>query len=157
MILRRKNGTNQVDVFDASTIERDISDVVLTARREPSPDDYAPPRVLVAPPLPPYVSHADGIDEIARLSSQAVIEQHEAAAKSIETLAVDIKVWAAAHERALEALAAAAQEVQATAQHFREIGKADFERLQQSSVAIDYVRKACQEMRDKITPPQLAG
>jgi len=123
--------------------------------RPQSAEAYAPPRPVALPEepkLPDYVKHADGADAMTKLTSHAVINQYEAAARTVEAMREPIRAWADAHEKALDDLRGAMERIDETAKHFRDLGAATFDRLQQSAAAITEVRRTCDEVTAKIDP-----
>ena len=138
----------RIEPFDAANLESEIAEIV-RAR----PVDYAQQRVrqpLV--PLPSYVKHAEGADEVAKLTAHAVIAQYEECAKAIEQLKEPLKEYAEGHQKALDDLAEAIRYVEDSAQRCRDLGAGAFERFQKSAGVIAEVRRTCDDIRSKIEP-----
>src|SRR5579859_7889255 len=108
----------RIEPFRAAELEDEIAEVVRNR-----PTDYAQPRVRQPiVPLPSYVKHADGADDVAKLTAHAVIAQYEECAKAIEQMKEPLKEYAEGHQKALDDLAEAIAYVESSAQRCRDLG-----------------------------------
>lgn len=147
--------------LDFEQLEADIAGEAKRVRKFPrfapedDPDRFAPPEVreAIAPPLPDYVEHADGVDQISKLTAGVVIEQHEQAAQTIEQMRAPLEQWAKAHQLAIDDLGAAMKYIDETAQRLRDVGKSTFEKYQKSTLVISEIRKTCEDIREKVETP----
>ena len=149
--MRERNTTDETEPFDITTSNVE-ADIRAFARRS-RPEDYAPPATrhpLVG--LPDYVQHAEGADEIAKITAHAVITQYEECAKSIEAMGGPLKELAEGHQRSIDDIHAALQYVADAAQHCRDLGAGSFDRFQKTAGIIAEVRRICDESRGKIEP-----
>src|SRR6266850_2229289 len=74
-------------------IERDIGDLIQISHPAlPSihivPNDDHP---LPKGPMPDYVEHKEGVNQVGKLSAEAVVREYDAAVKEIEALGADIR------------------------------------------------------------------
>lgn len=101
-------------------------------------------------PLPDYVSHLEEVDQVGRLSAEAIIQQYETAAKQVEALGNEIKESAAKLEAALAEHDADMKLINETAQAIRDKGKAIFLQIENASHVTTELRRACVELKNKI-------
>ena len=120
--------------------------------------DFAPAKVRTpSPPSPPYVEHHADIDQIGKLSAEAVIAQYEGAVKALEAMGTTLIDCVQRAEKMAAGCKDAIAYVQDTAQKYREEAKLVFDRIEQASVMTAEVRSVCDEMRKRIeNPAQLA-
>src|SRR5258708_19601695 len=81
--------TTNGNILELASVEQDIA-LALT-KSPPSRDQHAigfpPPKVQTSsPPMPPYVEHHADVDQIGKLSAEAVIAQYEGAVKALEDM-----------------------------------------------------------------------
>jgi hypothetical protein len=137
-------------------VEHEIAEVLTKSPppRGSSANDFAPPKVRTpSPPIPPYVEHHADVDQIGKLSAEAVIAQYESAVKALEAMgATLIDCVKRAEKMAAECKDAIAY-VQDTAEKYREEAKLIFDRIEQASVMTAEVRSVCDEMRKRIDQP----
>jgi hypothetical protein len=113
------------------------------------------------PNLPAYVEHDPGVDDVGRLSAEALAASYENAAKEIEglgmTLTGEVKASEVAVMDAVKELEryktvtqAAVDECKKAAEVYRTEAKELFELVQARAMAADNVRMMCMEMVSKI-------
>jgi len=119
---------------------------------EPQPTDHAPALAVRHMSLPDYVKHDMGVDEIGRLSAEAVISQYESAAKSIEAMGAELIDCAKRAEKMAADVKLAIEFVKETADKYREEAKSIFDRIEKASLLTIEVRETCDNMRRKIEP-----
>lgn len=112
------------------------------------------------PRMPDYVSHHPQVDEVGRLSAEALAMSYESAAKEIEamgnSLADELKLCeqhtvnlVRELQRVREETAMAVQQSAATAQAYRDEAKALFDQVQGRSIAAAKVREVCRSIIEK--------
>ena len=81
--------TTNGKILELVDVEHDIAQALT---KSPPPRDhraigFAPPKVRTpSPPMPPYVEHHADVDQIGKLSAEAVIAQYEGAVKALEAM-----------------------------------------------------------------------
>ncbi|HEX2558399.1 MAG TPA: hypothetical protein VHK86_08780 [Nitrososphaera sp.] len=101
-------------------------------------------------PLPVYAQHIEGVDNIGRLSAEAIVQQYEAAAKQVEELGVETKEIAAKLTEALKECDEDMRVIAETAQAIRDKGKSIFIQIEDASRITTELRRTCIELKDKI-------
>ena len=116
-------------------------------------DVYSP--TIVAPdiPLPDYVEHRNGATEIGMLSAEAVVREHEAAAKEIESMGADLIECVKRCEGVTRDALVVTEELKEVAARYRAEAKRVFEHIENCSLIVASVRQVCVEMKDKIAKP----
>lgn len=136
----------------------DIEHVALK-KSAPLPDHRtigfaAPPKVRTpSSAMPPYVEHHPDVDQIGKLSAEAVTAQYEGAVKALEAMGTTLIDCVKRAEKMAAGCKDAIAYVQDTAQKYREEAKLIFDRIEQASVMTSEVRSLCDEMRKKIEHP----
>jgi hypothetical protein len=113
------------------------------------------------PNLPAYIEHHPNVDDVGRLSAEALAVSYEKAAKEIEgvgeALTGEIKASEVAVvdvvkelERYKEVTQSAVEECKKAAEAYRAEAKQLFELVQARAMAADNVRSMCMEMVNKI-------
>ena len=148
--------TTNGNILELASVEHDIA-LALT-KSPPSRDQHAigfpPPKVRTSsPPMPPYVEHHADLDQIGKLSAEAVIAQYEGAVKALEDMGTTLIDCVKRAEKMAAGCKDAINYVHDTAQKYREEAKLIFERIEQASVVTAEVRSVCDEMRKKIEHP----
>jgi predicted ribosome quality control (RQC) complex YloA/Tae2 family protein len=116
-----------------------------------------PPPPPVRFQLPEYVQHADGIDDVGRLSSEALVKTYEESAKKFEDTAAALHEGMKACEAETAAMVKELERIQSeteatikrceeAAQAYRDEAKAVFKRIQNRAMLADRVRKTCDEL-----------
>lgn len=116
---------------------------------------------LHGPNLPAYVNHHPGVDDVGRLSAEALAMSYEKAAKEIEDMGKlligEVKSSEATVldvvkelERYKEVTKQAVDECKAAAESYRAEAKNLFDLVQARAMAADQVRVLCLEMASKI-------
>jgi hypothetical protein len=134
-------------------VEHDIAKVLTKSPplRDHRPIDFAPPKVRTpSPPMPPYVEQHTGIDQLGKLSAEAVIAQYEDAVKALEAMGTTLIDCVQRAEKMAAGCKDAIAYVQDTAQKYREEAKLIFDRIQQATVMTAEVRSVCDDMRKRI-------
>jgi hypothetical protein len=122
--------------------------------RDNRPVDFAPRASRTASqPMPQYVEHHANVDQIGKLSAEAVITQYEGAVKALEEMGATLIDCVKRAENMAAGCADAIAYVQDTAQKYREEAKLIFERIEQASVMTAEVKSVCDDVRKKIEHP----
>ena len=152
-----------VMIHSTTTVEaalelNDVERVAPTKRAPPTDhrtiDFVAPPKVRTpSSPMPPYVEHHPDVDQIGKLSAEAVTAQYEDAVKALEAMGTTLIDCVNRAENMAAGCKGAIAYIQDTAQKYREEAKLIFDRIEQASVMTAEVRSICDEMRKKIEHP----
>ncbi len=137
-------------------VEHDIAKVLTKSPplRDPRPIDFAPAKVRTpSPPMPPYVEHHAEVDQIGKLSAEAVVAQYEDAVKALEAMGTTLIDCVQRAEKMAAGCRDAIAYVQDTAQKYREEAGLIFDRIQQATVMTAEVRSVCDDMRKRIESP----
>jgi hypothetical protein len=143
-------------VVELIDVEHSIAEALAKSAppRDHRPIDFAPPSVRTqSPPMPSYVEHRVDVDQIGKLSAEAVITQYEGAVKALEEMGATLIDCVKRAETMAAGCKDAIAYVQDTAQKYREEAKLIFDRIEQASVMTAEVRSVCDEMRKKIEHP----
>ena len=147
--------TTNGKVLELVDVEHDIAKAL--ANSPPPRDhrrvDFAPAIRAQTPPMPPYVEHHADVDQIGKLTAEAVISQYEGAVKALEAMGTTLIDCVNRAEKMAAGCKDAITYVQDTAQKYREEAKLIFDRIEQASVMTAEVRSVCDEMRKKIEHP----
>jgi hypothetical protein len=147
--------TTNGKVLELVEVEQDIARAL--AKSPPPRDhrriDFAPAIRTQTPPMPPYVEHHADVDQIGKLTAEAVIAQYEGAVKALEAMGTTLIDCVNRAEKMAAGCKDAITYVQDTAQKYREEAKLIFDRIEQASVMTAEVRSICDEMRKKIEHP----
>jgi hypothetical protein len=147
--------TTNGKVLELVDVEHDIAKAL--ANSPPPRDhrrvDFAPVIRAQTPPMPPYVEHHADVDQIGKLTAEAVISQYEGAVKALEAMGTTLIDCVNRAEKMAAGCKDAITYVKDTAQKYREEAKLIFDRIEQASVMTAEVRSVCDEMRKKIEHP----
>jgi hypothetical protein len=135
-------------------VEDDIAKVLTQSPplRDHRAIDFAPAKVRTPSP-PPYVEHHAEVDQIGKLSAEAVVAQYEDAVKALEAMGTTLIDCVQRAEKMAAGCKDAIAYVQDTAQKYREEANLIFDRIQQASVMTAEVRSVCDDMRKRIDNP----
>ena len=81
-------------------VERDIGEMIQMSNRAlpaihvVTNDDHALPKG----PLPDYVEHKEGVNQVGKLSAEAVVREYDAAVKEIEALGAELTEFLCANK-----------------------------------------------------------
>src|SRR5438105_9149847 len=136
-------------------VERDIAEALANSPtpRDHHRIDFVPAIRTQTMPMPPYVEHHADVDQIGKLTAEAVIAQYEGAVKALEAMGITLIDCVKRAEKMAAGCKDAITYVQDTAQKYREEAKLIFDRIEQASVMTAEVRSVCDEMRKKIEHP----
>jgi methyl-accepting chemotaxis protein len=129
----------KVTALPLSQLPRDLDEDLSAVER------FAPKK-----PMPDYVQHRENVDELGKISAEAIVQQYEAAAKQVEEMGNEIrestKKLAAALAEHNEDMKLIAETVQA----IRERGKTIFLQIEDASNITTELRATCVELKKKI-------
>jgi hypothetical protein len=104
--------------------------------------------------MPDDVEHLDGSTEIGKLSAEGAAREYEVAAKEIEAMGAELLERVKRCETMTRDALSVTEELKEIAARYREQGKRIFVEIERSSELTGEIRKACTEIRDKITSRQ---
>ena len=138
-------------LLDADDIEGEIGNLIYNARRgsvslQPHKDD----RSLANSPMPDYVEHKDGVNQVGKLSAEAVVREYDAAVKEIEALGSELTDAARKCEAMVAGVHAMVREIRELAANYREEGKRYFLQIEDCSLMTSEVRSVCETLKKKI-------
>ncbi|WFU13665.1 hypothetical protein [Bradyrhizobium sp. CB3481] len=142
----------QSPLLDADDIEGEIGSLIYNARRAaaahqlPQNDD----RPLPKSPMPDYVEHKDGVNQVGKLSAEAVVREYDAAVKEIEALGAELADAAKKCEAMVAGVHAMVGEIKELAANYREEGKRYFLQIEDCSLMTSEVRSVCETLKKKI-------
>jgi hypothetical protein len=139
-------------LLDADDIEGEIGNLIYSARRGsaghllPNNDD----QTLPESPMPDYVEHKEGVNQVGKLSAEAVVREYEAAVKEIEALGSELTDAARKCEAMVAGVHAMVSEIKELAANYREEGKRYFLQIEDCSLMTSEVRNVCETLKRKI-------
>ena len=134
-------------------IERELETQLRVKPVLNEPDFSDAPSIRSPATIPDYVEHREGVTEIGKLSAEAVVREYEAAAKEIEAMGADLIERARQCESVMAETLAVTDELKEVAARYRTEAKRVFDQIENCSFVVAEVRKACTDLRDKITSP----
>jgi hypothetical protein len=139
-------------LLNADDIEGEIGNIIHSTRRGPviravtNSDD----RSLPNGPMPDYVEHKAGVNQVGKLSAEAVVREYDAAVKEIEALGAELAEAAKKCEAMVAGVHAMVSEIQELAANYREEGKRYFLQIEDCSLMTSEVRSVCEMLKKKI-------
>src|SRR6185436_20149216 len=138
-------------LLDADDIEGEIGNLIYNARRglggrQPQRDKEPPANG----PMPDYVEHKEGVNQVGKLSAEAVIREYDAAVKEIEALGSELIDAARKCEAMVADVHAMVDEIKELAANYREEGKRYFLQIEDCSLMTSEVRSVCETLKKKI-------
>lgn len=139
-------------LLDADEIEGEIGNIILSTRRGSviravSPSDDHP---LPKGPMPDYVEHREGVNQVGKLSAEAVVREYDAAVKEIEALGTELAEAARKCEAMVAGVHTVVNEIRELAANYREEGKRYFLQIEDCSLMTSEVRTVCATLKKKI-------
>ncbi|MCA6113811.1 hypothetical protein J6524_02540 [Bradyrhizobium sp. WSM 1738] len=133
-------------------MEGEIGNLIYNARRgsnsQPSHSDDRLP--LAESPMPDYVEHKEGVNQVGKLSAEAVVREYDAAVKEIEALGAELADAAKKCEAMVAGVHAMVSEIKELAANYREEGKRYFLQIEDCSLMTSEVRTVCETLKKKI-------
>ena len=139
-------------LLDADEIEGEIGDLIYNARRGPAireiprSDDHLLPKG----PMPDYVEHKEGVNQVGKLSAEAVVREYDAAVKEIEAPGAELAEAAKKCEAMVAGVHSMVNEIKELAANYREEGKRYFLQIEDCSLMTSEVRTVCETLKKRI-------
>ena len=133
-------------------IERDIGDLIQISHRAlpsihiVSKDDHPRPKG----PMPDYVEHKEGVNQVGKLTAEVVVREYDAAVKEIEALGAELIEAAKRCEAMVAGVHSTVSEIKELAANYREEGKRYFLQIEECSLTTSEVRIVCETLKKKI-------
>ncbi len=138
-------------LLDADDIEGEIGNLIYNARRVPVAGQSHPHQLPLAnSPMPDYVEHKEGVNQVGKLSAEAVVREYDAAVKEIEALGSELTDAARKCEAMVANVHAMVGEIRGLAANYREEGKRYFQQIEDCSLMTAEVRSVCEALKKKI-------
>ena len=139
-------------LLDADELEGEIGNIIHQTRRGPTipgmSNGYDQP--LPKGPMPDYVEHKEGVNQVGKLSAEAVVREYDAAVKEIEALGTELSEAAKKCEAMVAGVHAMVTEIRELAANYREEGKRYFLQIEDCSLMTSEVRTVCEALKKKI-------
>ncbi len=134
-------------------IERDIGDLIQIGRRALPSIQMVPKddRPLPKSPMPDYVEHKEGVNQVGKLSAEAVVREYDAAVKEIEALGAELTEAAKQCEAMVAGVHSMVNEINELAANYRDEGKRYFLQIEECSLMTSEVRTVCEALKKKIS------
>jgi hypothetical protein len=134
-------------------VERDIGEMIQISKRGLPAIHVVPNDGLPLPkgPLPDYVEHKEGVNQVGKLSAEAVVREYDAAVKEIEALGAELTEAAKKCEATVAGVYAMVSEIKELAASYREEGKRYFLQIEECSLTTSEVRTVCEALKQKIS------
>jgi len=139
-------------LLNADEIEGEIGNIIQSTRRGPvirAVHDSAD-HPLPKGPMPDYVEHKEGVNQVGKLSAEAVVREYDAAVKEIEALGAELADAAKKCEAMVAGVHAMVTEIKELAANYREEGKRYFLQIEDCSLMTSEVRSVCEMLKKKI-------
>ncbi len=149
----------QIEASKTISLEAEVSDLVAHLPRRPPP---VPVQEKPMPPLPDFVQHVDNVPHIGAIAAQAMVQDHDGAAKHIEQVGKELMELAkevqSAFEKMMAGIGDAINDIDDVAAFYRGEAKRIFELIEHASIKTSKVRKGCADLRGVIAaavePPE---
>ncbi|WP_198164249.1 hypothetical protein [Bradyrhizobium jicamae] len=140
-------------------IERDIGDLIQISNRTLPSIQIVPNHDHPLPkgPMPDYVEHKEGVNQVGRLSAEVVVREYDAAVKEIEALGAELTEAAKKCEAMVAGVHSMVTEIQELAANYREEGKRYFLQIEECSLTTSEVRTVCEALKKKIAASTTAA
>jgi hypothetical protein len=132
--------------LDLAKLEADVTAAI--PARSLMPINGAPS--VQSDPMPDYVEHQDGVPRVAALSAEAMVRDHESAAKEIEAMGAELISAAKKCEAMTAEVHNAIAYMRDTAAAYREEAKKIFKRIEDCALFAEDVRKTCETVKRRI-------
>ena len=100
--------------------------------------------------MPDYVERQDGVPRVGALSAEAMVRDHESAAKEIEAMGAELISAAMKCEAMTSEVHNAIAYMRETAAAYREEAKKIFKRIEDCALLTEHVRKTCETVKRRI-------
>ena len=106
-------------------------------------------------PMPDYVERQDGVPRVAALSAEAMVRDHESAAKEIEAMGAELISAAKKCEAMTAEVHNAIAYMREIAAAYREEAKKIFKRIEDCTLFTEEFRKTCETLKRRIETSDL--
>ena len=146
-------------LLTADEIEGEIGNIIQSTRRGPviRAVSHSNDQPLPKGPMPDYVEHREGVNQVGKLSAEAVVREYDAAVKEIEALGVELAEAAKKCEAMVAGVHAMVTEIKELAANYREEGKRYFLQIEACSLMTSEVRTVCETLKKKIAASTIAA
>jgi hypothetical protein len=133
-------------------IERDIGDLLQISNRGLRSTRIAPneDHSLSKGSVPDYVEHKEGVNQLGKLSAEALVLEYDAAVKEIEALGAELTEAANKCEAMVAGVHSVVNEIKELAANYREEGKRYFLQIEECSLMTSEVRIVCENLKKKL-------
>ena len=132
--------------LDWVKLEADVTAAI--PARSLMPINSAPP--VHSDPMPDYVERQDGVPRVGALSAEAMVRDHESAAKEIEAMGAELISAAKKCEAMTAEVHNAIAYMREIAAAYREEAKKIFKRIEDCVLFTEDVRKTCETLKRRI-------
>jgi molybdopterin converting factor small subunit len=139
-------------LLSADELEGEIGNIISRTRRGPVLREVSEShdRPLPKGPMPDYVEHKEGVNQVGKLSAEAVVREYDAAVKEIEALGAELTEAAKKCEAVVAGVHTMVSEIKELAANYREEGKRYFLQIEDCSLMTSEVRSVCEMLKKKI-------
>src|SRR5215208_1853244 len=140
-------------LLDASEIEGEIGNIIQNTRRGPfiRAVPHSDDRPLPVGPMPDYVEHKEGVNQLGKLSAEVIVGEYDAAVKEIEALGAELTDAARRCEQTVADVHSMVNEIKELAASYRKEGKRYFLQIEECSLMTSEVRTVCEVLKNKIS------
>jgi len=133
-------------------IERDIGDLLQISNRGLRSTRIAPneDHSRSKGSMPDYVEHKEGVNQLGKLSAEALVLEYDAAVKEIEALGAELTEAANKCEAMVAGVHCVVNEIKELAANYREEGKRYFLQIEECSLMTSEVRIVCETLKKKL-------
>jgi hypothetical protein len=136
--------------LDLAKLEADVTAAI--PGRWLMPINSAP---VQSDPMPDYVERQDGVPRVGALSAEAMVRDHESAAKEIEAMGAELISAAKKCEAMTSEVHNAIAYMREIAAGYREEAKKIFKRIEDCALFTEDVRKTCETLKRRIETSDL--
>ena len=138
-------------LLDAEEIEGEIGNIIpAPGEGRSSARAHSNDHPLPEGPMPDYVEHKEGVNQVGKLSAEAVVREYDAAVKEIEALGVELSEAAKKCEAMVAGVHSMVKEIKELAANYREEGKRYFLQIEDCSLMTSEVRTVCETLKKRI-------
>src|SRR6266540_6972889 len=139
-------------LLSADELEGEIGNIINRTRRGPVLREVSEShdRPLPKGPMPDYVEHKEGVNQVGKLSAEAVVREYDAAVKEIEALGAELTEAAKKCEATVAGVHSVVNEIKELAANYRDQGKRYFLQIEECSLMTSEVRTVCEALKKKI-------
>ncbi len=151
---------SRAPLLNPDEIERNIEDIIHSNNRRPLAIRAVPEmndNPLPKGPMPDYVEHKEGVNQVGKLSAEAVVREYDAAVKEIEALGTELAGAAKNCEAMVAGVHAMIAEIKELAAKYRDEGKRYFLQIEDCSLMTSEVRTVCEALKKKIAAGNIAA